>query len=89
MSLTDIFKYTLLCLKSMASGDPVDIQRDKRWPGHLGDNATTRGVKVQFTPWEEDSDYSDEEGVAHYPISGYNDTTGQLNNNNTAAVGPE
>jgi len=77
-------EYTLLCLKSMASGDPVDTQRDKRWPGRLGDSTTTRGVKVQFKPYEEDSDYSDEEGVAHYQISGYNGSTGQLNNQNDA-----
>ncbi|EPQ59436.1 hypothetical protein GLOTRDRAFT_35133 [Gloeophyllum trabeum ATCC 11539] len=53
--------YTLLALKSMASGDPVDIQREKRWPGHTEGSAN--GVKVQFMPWEEKDDYSDSEGL--------------------------
>jgi len=47
----------------MAAGDPVDIQRENRWP-----NRTTHGVKVAFKPYEEDSDYSDEEGIVS-PIS--------------------
>lgn len=42
----------------MAEGDPIDIQREKRWPNH-----TSAGVKVELKPWEEDSEYSDEEGV--------------------------
>lgn len=42
----------------MATGDPIDIQREKRWP-----NQTASGVKVDLKPWQEDSDYSDEEGV--------------------------
>ncbi|KAG6873754.1 hypothetical protein C0995_011573 [Termitomyces sp. Mi166 len=46
--------YTLEALISMAEGDPVDIQREKRWPG-----CTTQGVKVDFKE-EEDSDYSDD-----------------------------
>jgi hypothetical protein len=55
-------QYTLLALKSMASGDPVDIQREKRWPNHTTTTAS-RGPKVEFAPWEEDSDYSDQEGL--------------------------
>ncbi|KAG6857091.1 hypothetical protein H0H87_009652 [Tephrocybe sp. NHM501043] len=50
--------YTLEAMMAMAGGDPVDIQREKRWPNH-----TTQGVKVEFKPFEEDSDYSDEEGL--------------------------
>lgn len=46
----------------MVSGDPVDIQREKRWPNRTGQS--NQGVKVQFKPWEEDSDYSDVEGIA-------------------------
>jgi hypothetical protein len=42
----------------MAEGEAIDIQREKRWP-----NQTATGVKVELKPWEEDSDYSDEEGV--------------------------
>jgi len=45
-------------MKSMAEGDPVDTQRDKRWP-----NQTKTGVQVELQPWQEDSDYSDEEGL--------------------------
>ena len=50
----------------MASGDPVDLQREKRWPGRIGEPAPqgpTKGMKVNFFPWEEDSDYSDTEGM--------------------------
>ena len=47
-----------MALRNMAEGDPVDAQREKRWP-----NQTPAGVKVELKPWEEDSDYSDEEGV--------------------------
>lgn len=45
-------------MQSMASGDPVDLQREKRWP-----NQTVSGVQVSLKPWQEDSDYSDEEGI--------------------------
>ncbi|KAG5648977.1 hypothetical protein DXG03_000326 [Asterophora parasitica] len=50
--------YTLEAMITMAGGDPVDIQREKRWP-----NRTSQGVKVDFKPHEEDSDFSDEEGL--------------------------
>jgi hypothetical protein len=66
--------YTLLAMKSMASGDPLDIQREKRWPNRTG-TAGSHGVQVQFQPWEENSDYSDQEGVS-YPS--YNWNTGEL-----------
>ncbi|TFK43450.1 hypothetical protein BDQ12DRAFT_675007 [Crucibulum laeve] len=51
--------YTLLAMKEMAEGDPLDIQREQRWPNRTG----TGGVQVQLKAWEEDSDYSDEEGI--------------------------
>jgi len=53
-----------VALKAMASGDPVDLQREKRWPNRTGDAApqAPKGVKVEFKPWEEDSDFSDQEG---------------------------
>lgn len=54
--------YTLLSMKNMADGDPVDIQREKRWP-----NQTPAGVKVELQPWQEDSDYSDTEGILPRP----------------------
>ena len=47
-----------MALRSMAEGDSVDIQQKTRWPNH-----TTTAGKVELKPWEEDSDYSDEEGV--------------------------
>jgi hypothetical protein len=55
---------------SMAAGDPIDIQREVRWPNRTG----LHGVKVAFKPYEEDSDYSDEEGTVP-PIAGYNTHT--------------
>lgn len=59
-------------MKSMAAGDPVDMQREKRWP-----KTDVKGVKVEFKPWEEDSDFSDQEGVVP-PVSGYDPVTGHL-----------
>jgi len=49
-------------MRNMADGDPVDIQREKRWP-----NQTPAGVKVELQPWQEDSDYSDTEGILPPP----------------------
>jgi len=70
--------YTMLAMKTMASGDPVDMQREKRWPNHTAAAVAQRGPKVNFTPWEEDSDYSDTEGIARETQGGYNTTTGEL-----------
>jgi len=67
-------QFTILALKAMADGDPIDIQREKRWP-----NQTSSGVAVELKPWQEDSDYSDEEGVIP-PLAGYDLDTGELNN---------
>ncbi|KAG6336841.1 hypothetical protein ID866_2237 [Astraeus odoratus] len=61
--------YTMLALISMASGEPVDMQRERRWPNRTQSanipNApqTGAGVKVQFSGWEDDDDFSDQEGV--------------------------
>lgn len=65
----------MLAMKSMALGDPVDLQREKRWPNRTGEPGPQgpKGVKVEFRPWEEDSDYSDTEGM-----TGYNPVTGDL-----------
>jgi hypothetical protein len=60
----------------MASGDPIDAQREHRWPDHLamplpGASGT---LEVKHQPWEEDSDYSDTEGLlrpAYDPKTGY------------------
>ncbi|KAI1795205.1 hypothetical protein LXA43DRAFT_970852 [Ganoderma leucocontextum] len=55
--------YTLEAMISMASGDPLDEQREKRWP-----NRTVNGEpKVEFAEWEEDSDMSDMEGIFGFP----------------------
>ena len=61
---------------SMASGDPLDIQRESRWPSRTG-ASDVKSVKVNFAPWEEKSDYSDLEGIMP-PISGYDPETGML-----------
>lgn len=48
--------YTLEVMTTMAAGDPVDIQREQRWP-----NKTAAGVKVEFEENSDrcDTDYSD------------------------------
>ena len=43
----------------MASGDPVDQQREQRWPNRT----FTNKPKVEFPEWEEESDFSDMEGI--------------------------
>lgn len=45
----------------MASGEPLDKQRERRWPKRTDDYST----KVKRFPWEEDPDYSDTEGVVN------------------------
>ncbi|KAJ7764971.1 hypothetical protein DFH07DRAFT_810985 [Mycena maculata] len=55
--------YTLLALREVASGEPLDTQRELRWPNRTGEPANNTGVKVKFEAYEEDSDYSDQEGV--------------------------
>ena len=60
--LTLVLQYTLLAMKSMASGEHVDNQRETRWPNRTAATGV-QGPKVQFKPWEEDSDYSDQEGL--------------------------
>lgn len=46
-------------MKQMAQGEAIDEQRERRWP-----NRTAAGtVEVEFKPWEEDSDYSEEENT--------------------------
>ncbi|KAG7096854.1 hypothetical protein E1B28_004262 [Marasmius oreades] len=51
--------YTLMACKDMAEGEELEIQRERRWP-----NCIVQGsVKVNFLPHQEDSDYSDEEGL--------------------------
>ena len=48
----------------MASGKPLDMQREERWPSQTEVNPMGKtGVKVVRKPWEVDSDYDDLEGV--------------------------
>ncbi|KAJ7507915.1 hypothetical protein B0H11DRAFT_1969295 [Mycena galericulata] len=68
--------YTLLALREMASGEPLDTQREMRWPNRTGEPGNNVGVKVQFQAYEEDSDFSDQEGVMGG--GGYNPDTGVL-----------
>ncbi|KAI5124911.1 hypothetical protein M0805_007339 [Coniferiporia weirii] len=61
--------YTLLALKSMASGNQLDVQREERWPNQTeASPGTGSTVKVTHHPWDEDSDYSDMEGAFSHPI---------------------
>ena len=59
-------QYTLAALKSMASGNQLDSQRKERWPHHdkvVAPGEPAPGLKVSFDPYEENSDFSDTEGV--------------------------
>jgi len=49
----------------MASGDPVDLQREKRWPNRTGEGTPQgpKGIQVEWNPWEDDGEYSDQEGM--------------------------
>lgn len=51
----------------MASGNQLDAQREERWPNQTHANQKGTSVKVEFKPWEEDSDYSDMEGAFKGP----------------------
>jgi len=54
--------YTMLVMKSMASGDPVDAQRQARWPEHISSHRPA--VEIQKpADADEDSDYSDTEAM--------------------------
>ncbi len=50
---------------SMASGDPIDQQREQRWPGRTNDKP-----KIEFEEWEEDSEFDDMEGIFGQPVNG-------------------
>lgn len=52
----------MLALEAMASGPPVDEQKEKRWPNQTPAN----NVKVELKEWQEDSDFSDTEGIMGY-----------------------
>lgn len=57
-------QWTLEALRSMASGQPLDMQREERWPSQTETNAFgASGVKVLRQPWEVDSDLDDMEGM--------------------------
>jgi len=43
----------------MAQGEALDEQRQRRWP-----NRTAPGsVQVEFKPWEENSDYDEDDHI--------------------------
>ncbi|KAJ7179045.1 hypothetical protein C8R46DRAFT_1072301 [Mycena filopes] len=56
-------QYTLFALREMASGAPLDTQREARWPNRIGTGGPNAGVKVQFHPHEEEDEFSDQEGL--------------------------
>lgn len=56
----------------MAEGDPLDMQREERWP-----HQTKTGVQVDIKPWQEDENYSDEEGIFGFIPTNQNTTTEQ------------
>jgi hypothetical protein len=66
-------QFTLMAVRSMAGGLPLDLQRECRWP-----NQTNPVIEVEWKPWQDDSDFSDTEGVldstgalkAHYMSNG-------------------
>lgn len=55
----------MLAAAEMISGEEVDTQREKRWPGRTDTTGVGGGpgVRVQFQQWEEESDISDTEGI--------------------------
>jgi hypothetical protein len=55
----------MLAAIEMISGEEVDTQRERRWPGRAGNTGVAGGpgVRVKLQQWEEESDVSDTEGV--------------------------
>lgn len=47
-----------MAVHSMARGEPLDVQRETRWP-----NQTTAAIEVAWKPWQDGSDFSDTEGI--------------------------
>lgn len=52
----------MLCLKTMALGDSIDVQREKRWPGQT----SSSDPKICWDPYQVD-DVSDTEGLLGRP----------------------
>jgi len=56
--------WTLMALKDMVSGQPLDIQREKRWPAQMELSKTgAKTTTVAHLPWEIDPEYDDMEGI--------------------------
>ncbi|KAF8305387.1 hypothetical protein DL93DRAFT_2144637 [Clavulina sp. PMI_390] len=56
--------WTLGALREMASGPPLDNQREERWPAQTETNAMgAQSLKVRREQWEVDSDYDNLEGI--------------------------
>ena len=55
----------MLTAAEMISGEEIDTQRERRWPGRTDTTGVGGGpgVRVQFRQWEEESDISDTEGI--------------------------
>ncbi|KIJ56794.1 hypothetical protein M422DRAFT_72928 [Sphaerobolus stellatus SS14] len=71
--------FTLIALKEMASADPLDKQRAKRWPGQDSQVKAGGGksVSVEWKPYQVDSDYDDMEGIFPPPKRGYDSDDSQ------------
>ncbi|TRM67718.1 hypothetical protein BD626DRAFT_449731 [Schizophyllum amplum] len=69
--------YTMLALREMASGEQLDIQRERRWPNRTGETEE-RSVKVQFREDELDPDCEDTQAVLDSLGAGYDPFTGKL-----------
>ena len=50
----------MLCLKSMAMGEPIDTQRSTRWPGQTSNSE----ARVIWDPYQEDELREDTETIA-------------------------
>ena len=57
--ITFVEQYTMMVFETMASGEPIDAQRERRWPERM----STNGPKVDFKPSDENSDLDDEDGI--------------------------
>ncbi|TFY64472.1 hypothetical protein EVG20_g5938 [Dentipellis fragilis] len=82
-------RYTHLALASMASGDPLDMQREKRWPNHTQPANANGGMRVKFSRTEEDSDAtadSDDEDWITGRDGPYDPVTGILKGTNDINV---
>lgn len=62
-------QYTMLALKSMASGDPLDAQRQQRWPAYV----STAGLHANLPGVDGNPGQEDLEGPTTNNIINEND----------------